>query len=449
MQAGVITDSIIYQYPGWYSLKKDPTEEERFASLASLVRHCPFLVEPVPPGDEAQIHALLLRRVQVFLSEALENIRRNSADAAELHWEVSVLDSLETYHSPELCEKRTFLRCGTREGVWPDLFVLAPRETTLLCDALRECRMVTTLRLRGHEGLGRQFFSAVLTDDTFVALCGALKSNRSVRVLDVSTNHIGDSGAEALASLLAVNDTLTSVDMSRNMLTRHGVQRVACGLRYNHAMNALSLTSQVERDDSLGGYRASHDVVLDSFCGAIANSLLRKQELLGTTDKGVYRVHGFLSDAQATALIRGVKPCVAGLYLLYFHVGFPDALRVAFVNKAHDVEFLTVHRIERGYTCSSVGAGVRALSRYASWRVWASHCRNADARTFEAVSEDVRRHIQHSQDLFHMWKVECGVVVCCCSRVDLPPRWRSLCKRPTMSVYRRQKTLSRTPRFSS
>lgn len=410
LQGGAITDSIIYcQYPG-YSLKKQPKDGEKFASLASLVRHCPFLKMAAPQGDQARIAALLQRKLQVFVAEVLESVRRNGSDADALEWEISTMEALDTYHTPELCERRTVVRCGSRrECVFPELYTVGGRHLNALCEALAapECRVVKRVCIRGYEGLARQTLTAALSDDGFVALCHALRTNRSVTELDVRVNGIGDAGATALAALLTCNETLRSVNLAQNFVTYAGALKIAAGLRYNHCMDDLTLLSQYECSPVDGSLVVSRDARLDTIGGALADALQRKRELFAPTDKGTYRVHGFMSDASAALLIRAVKPQLPGLYLLHRHAGHPDSLRLTYTTRELTVVHRTVQRVETGYTCNAALHGVPSLCRTAAWRLWAARSLDTAATAAAApLPDDIALQLRQCSDMAALWRVQ-------------------------------------------
>ncbi|KAK1946871.1 Leucine-rich repeat-containing protein 74B [Phytophthora citrophthora] len=80
-----------------------------------------------------------------------------------------------------------------------------------------------------------------------VALGLAMRTNTSLKNLQMSMNRCGDGGGEQLAAALACNTTLAQLDLSHNALT--GVSAVAFGffLRQNQSLRTLDM-----KDNSLG-----------------------------------------------------------------------------------------------------------------------------------------------------------------------------------------------------
>ena len=74
-----------------------------------------------------------------------------------------------------------------------------------------------------------------LTYWNIIELCYVLASNATLTSLDVSSNQIGDAGAQALAA----NTTLTSLDVSYNQIGGAGAQALAA----NSALTALNVSS--------------------------------------------------------------------------------------------------------------------------------------------------------------------------------------------------------------
>jgi hypothetical protein len=103
-----IRDNIIYCcWPG-YALRKNPPASEKFASLTSLVLHCPFLRAPCPqqPNEKTvmkqleQQLGLFLDQLQTRLVVSDESAKGKEERADEnlsLEWEVCLLEALDTY----------------------------------------------------------------------------------------------------------------------------------------------------------------------------------------------------------------------------------------------------------------------------------------------------------------------------------------------------------------
>jgi hypothetical protein len=66
-----------------------------------------------------------------------------------------------------------------------------------------------------------------------VCIAEALRSNRTVRELDLSNNALTQVGAQDLAAALAENDTVTSVKLRENALGNGGVAVILTALLNN------------------------------------------------------------------------------------------------------------------------------------------------------------------------------------------------------------------------
>jgi hypothetical protein len=95
---------------------------------------------------------------------------------------------------------------------------------------LRLAKNLTSLNLGGNS-LGGSFnqktHSWQSCDDGIKLLCAALCESTTLRLLDLSSNVIGYTGAALLGSALSQNSTLTSLDLSNNSLWCRGVKSIA------------------------------------------------------------------------------------------------------------------------------------------------------------------------------------------------------------------------------
>lgn len=415
VKGGVIADSIVYcQYPG-FSLKKYPRDDEKYSSLLSLVQHCPFLKSPIVAreGDDERIARLHERKLQVWITDALYSIEQNSSGADSLEWKIFVMDSVETYLLPQVCEQRTVVKLGSKTAVFPIVFTLSMKNMVALGASLSSpgCRRLSRLVLNGCEGIGLESFHPSLTDELFASLCESLASNQSLKELDVSVNAIGDRGAAALAKWLASrHQSLLKLNVSHNFISHQGAVLLATALRYNGTLNDIILSPQYVTGANSGGGGAvsvSRDEILAEICGALSNAYLRKQEIfLPLADSQHYRVHGFLTEEVVTTILASVQPCTRGLFLFYLHVSYPDSLRVAFVNQRGQVEHHSIQRVEQGYTLATAHHRVKSLKRYALWLTWASSLSRSNAAVAPDLPEDLLLQLKQTEELLPLWQPE-------------------------------------------
>ena len=73
------------------------------------------------------------------------------------------------------------------------------------------------------------------------AIATALHVNHTLTALDLSRNQIGAVGAQAIATALHINRTLTTLDLSSNWIGAVGAQDIATSLHVNHTLTTLDL----------------------------------------------------------------------------------------------------------------------------------------------------------------------------------------------------------------
>lgn len=418
-----IRDKIVYCcWPG-YALKKNPLDCERYHSLGSLVAHCPFLVAPcVLPSDlQQRAERVLLQQLYAGLQQmgaaaaaAMkgEEAEGSGVDFAKkrrggkmLQWELCILEALDTYMTPELCERRTSLGCGSHEFVFPALFPMTELHARSLAALLRPqpapapamC-WIESLVLIGFQGMGRHNCAAAVSDETLEIICEALRRNETVLTLDVSTNTITDRGAAAVAALLAAPTRLRQVKIANNFITAAGLVQLAAGLRRNKSLDELVLSPQMQPGTSPPA--VSQDAEADRVAGALCNSLKRKHELFQPTDKGSYRLHGLLSDAAAADMLLAVRPSVPCLYILYLCATRPDSVQLAYTVSCAGgvaVRHRTIYRHNCGY---SFAPAIASLTRHAAWRSWAAGVAGCD------MPHVLAEELAASEELFCLWRCE-------------------------------------------
>ncbi|CAM4815343.1 unnamed protein product [Rotaria magnacalcarata] len=103
------------------------------------------------------------------------------------------------------------------------------------------------------------------------SLADALRKKKTLNELDLSYNQIGDVGAQSLANVLRENKTLTNLDLQHNRIGAAGAQSLADALQENKTLIKLNLT-----------YNQIGDAGAQSFADALrANRTLNELHLRG------------------------------------------------------------------------------------------------------------------------------------------------------------------------
>lgn len=125
-------------------------------------------------------------------------------------------------------------------------------------------------------------YSNKFSNESVEALVRGLRSNRCLRVLDLSYNVIEDDGARHLAELLKVNETLHELYLTKNRIHNQGVQQLALALEQsNTTLQQLSLD-----------YNPIADECVSSLIAMLgSNRTLKRLQILNTT--------GLSADAKA------------------------------------------------------------------------------------------------------------------------------------------------------
>ncbi|KAL6058667.1 Myotubularin-like phosphatase domain [Balamuthia mandrillaris] len=100
-----------------------------------------------------------------------------------------------------------------------------------LASALRTNHTLKTLDLRFH----------YLGPATAKLLAHSLLTNHTLQTLNLAGNQLGNQGAQALAEALRVNHGLTDLNLKRNNVGPKGAQALAEALLHNHYLTALNL----------------------------------------------------------------------------------------------------------------------------------------------------------------------------------------------------------------
>ena len=105
-----------------------------------------------------------------------------------------------------------------------------------------------TEALHGNEALTGLHMNCGVGDAGTAVLAAALRSNATLRRLDVHGNNIGDAGCFALADALRCNATLAVLDLGRNKIGDDGAATLAGALRVNASLTVLNLHENCIRD---------------------------------------------------------------------------------------------------------------------------------------------------------------------------------------------------------
>jgi len=80
-----------------------------------------------------------------------------------------------------------------------------------------------------------------LWDATFLLLATGLKSNTSLKSLNLDSNSFGDEGIQYLSEILKVNASLTKLSLKGNHFGEEGAQCLADALKFNYTLRQLDL----------------------------------------------------------------------------------------------------------------------------------------------------------------------------------------------------------------
>lgn len=118
-----------------------------------------------------------------------------------------------------------------------DLNEIGFEGSLMLADVLRVNKHLTHVHIPRNN----------IGDKGVVWLCSALLDNRQVRMLDLGGNNIGlsrdNTGAEAIARLLRSNSTLRDLNLDTNLIGDDGAKHIAAALRDNTTLERLVLSS--------------------------------------------------------------------------------------------------------------------------------------------------------------------------------------------------------------
>jgi hypothetical protein len=205
----------------------------------------------------------------------------------------------------------------------------------------------------------------------------AAADHKTLRVLDLFGNSIGDRGARALSALVCSNHALRCVDVRRNLLTAHGARALLRALRVTSHVRQLDVWPQRVLLSTMP--QLSSDVALRAAADGIESTLERWQALTALTPTRALSlahaaVHGFLTDDEASELARDA--CIPGAVVLYVNADAPLCVRVALtLSDARAVRLMSACRAGNGYALRSLPLRRASLQLTAAWHLLATRCR--------------------------------------------------------------------------
>ena len=118
-------------------------------------------------------------------------------------------------------------------------FRLYPQHYDLIAEAVSKTTYLRTLRLN----------RVGMAQPCLVKLAAGVKSNNSLRLIDLSSNNIEDVGIAALADALKTNTTVTHLRLWDNKLvTEEGFMALADMLQVNNTIEKVDLPSMASHD---------------------------------------------------------------------------------------------------------------------------------------------------------------------------------------------------------
>mmetsp|Transcript_2216 Transcript_2216/g.3492 ORF Transcript_2216/g.3492 Transcript_2216/m.3492 type:complete len:341 (-) Transcript_2216:196-1218(-) len=115
-----------------------------------------------------------------------------------------------------------------------------------------------------------------LGPDACVSMIKGLHSNASLEALVIGDNNIGNVGAEAIAAMLKVNVRLKQLDIQENEISDEGMEAIASALKTNRVLNFLGIQWNPISNTAAGP-------LSEALSG---NNILRAIHILGTNIDG-------------------------------------------------------------------------------------------------------------------------------------------------------------------
>lgn len=138
-----------------------------------------------------------------------------------------------------------------------------------------------------------------ITDSGNTYIMEALETNTSVQYIDIAANGITYASAEAVASMLERNCTIEHINISNNLLGDAGVSQVVPALRVNTSLVRINLG---RNDFGPAGARAAAEVLAN-------NRTIRRLDISGNDlcDEGVFCLAESLTAATSVSMIKEVE----------------------------------------------------------------------------------------------------------------------------------------------
>jgi len=149
----------------------------------------------------------------------------NDPMLTELSWSLSILEGVtDNRTARSKLERRTYIRYCNEENIAPELLPCNKNFAKLLSQALANNHTLTSLTINGYEGndIHKKNFTHNFSSEEAAYLAEAIKTNKSITKIDLSTNRIEDRGARALAIALETNRTLKRLILCRNFISYKG-----------------------------------------------------------------------------------------------------------------------------------------------------------------------------------------------------------------------------------
>eukprot|EP01102_Stenamoeba_stenopodia_P019380 TRINITY_DN7302_c0_g1_i1.p1 TRINITY_DN7302_c0_g1~~TRINITY_DN7302_c0_g1_i1.p1 ORF type:complete len:596 (-),score=117.45 TRINITY_DN7302_c0_g1_i1:82-1869(-) len=248
----------------------------------------------------------------------------NDPTLTELSWSLSILESfLDNRMARSKLERRTYIRYCNEENIAPEILPCNKNFAKLLSQALANNKTLTSLTINGYEGndIHKKNFTHNFAWEEAGYLAEALRTNKSLTKIDLSTNRIDDRGARALAYALGTNRTVKKLILCRNFISHKGIAELAEVLIKNFAIEELAIGNQLKATHGRGVVPASgSDYQRDLFL-LIEHSLKRKRELQSRTPL-------YMEPHEAEDQLKNALP---GTYLFYLRKHIANVIFIACV----------------------------------------------------------------------------------------------------------------------
>lgn len=130
---------------------------------------------------------------------------------------------------------------NAKDAMSPDMIGMKQADAVMFQKVLRSSQSLVSLALR----------ECGIDDVLGLAICSGLVKNKTLQILDLSHNRIGNSTAHALELLLYSGETLREIHLANNDIRDTGAAMLARGLQANAGLQLLDL--RINRIDTAGG----------------------------------------------------------------------------------------------------------------------------------------------------------------------------------------------------